>query len=237
MIVAQMIHALNLKGFKMKDEPGVLRQITLMRTTKVDEPNANGRVYTREVLEEALKEFNSQCPVYGTIQDGRSILNELSPKEISHRTLKAWIDEDGNTCADIELLDTPAGKIVNTLMSAGGNFSVGLRAAGSLFLMEDNPSMFSVENAEIHSMDLIPGAKLPILGEPNLDKECNMFQRIDNLREMVKTQCSDGNWNYNSYMHGMANGLLLALATLEGAEPEYLNAPEQWLADKPEEES
>ena len=51
------------------------------------------------------------------------------------------------------------------------------------------------------------------------------------LREQVKIQCSNGNWNYDPYMHGMANGLICALATIENKEPEYLNAPEKWLCD------
>ena len=54
---------------------------------------------------------------------------------------------------------------------------------------------------------------------------------IKALREQVKTQCSDGNWNYDPYMHGMANGLICALATMEGIEPQYLDAPDVWLCD------
>ena len=57
------------------------------------------------------------------------------------------------------------------------------------------------------------------------------MKNIEKLREQVKTQCLDGNWNYDAYMHGMANGLICALATLEDKEPEYLNPPEQWLTD------
>uniref|UniRef100_A0A6M3KDM0 Uncharacterized protein n=1 Tax=viral metagenome TaxID=1070528 RepID=A0A6M3KDM0_9ZZZZ len=55
---------------------------------------------------------------------------------------------------------------------------------------------------------------------------------IEALREQIKIQCSDGNWNYDPYMHGMANGLICALATIEGTEPEYLNPPETWLCDR-----
>lgn len=57
------------------------------------------------------------------------------------------------------------------------------------------------------------------------------MKSIKALREMVKIQCSNGNWNYDPYMHGMANGLICALATMEGKEPEYLVAPEKWLYD------
>lgn len=52
---------------------------------------------------------------------------------------------------------------------------------------------------------------------------------IEELRQLVKIQCQDGNWNYDPYMHGMANGMLLMLATAEGEEPKFLDAPEKWI--------
>jgi len=60
---------------------------------------------------------------------------------------------------------------------------------------------------------------------PNLSKE------IEQLEELVEVQCADGNWNYDPYMHGMANGMILALAMMKGIEPAYLEAPQEWLAD------
>ena len=54
---------------------------------------------------------------------------------------------------------------------------------------------------------------------------------IEKLKEIIAIQCSDGNRNYDPYMHGMANGLLLAIATIEEREPEYMEAPEAWLCD------
>jgi len=54
------------------------------------------------------------------------------------------------------------------------------------------------------------------------------------LREMVDIQCRDGNWNYDRYMHGMANGMIFALSLFDNKEPEYLEAPEEWLEDKKE---
>lgn len=59
-----------------------------------------------------------------------------------------------------------------------------------------------------------------------------MFQdSVESLQNIVNIQCSDGNWNYNSYGHGMANGLLLALSIFTGDSPEYLSAPVEWLCD------
>ena len=57
---------------------------------------------------------------------------------------------------------------------------------------------------------------------------------ITDLRGITETQCSSGNWDYDPYMHGMANGMILALATLEGKDPVFKDAPDVWLADKPD---
>jgi hypothetical protein len=54
---------------------------------------------------------------------------------------------------------------------------------------------------------------------------------LEKLEEATKIQCSDGNWNWDHYMHGMANGMIFALACLKGEEPQYLQAPDEWLCD------
>lgn len=48
-------------------------------------------------------------------------------------------------------------------------------------------------------------------------EEYTIEQRIEDLKKIVDIQCSDGNWNCDEYMRGMANGLLLAYNTI--AEP------------------
>ncbi len=57
---------------------------------------------------------------------------------------------------------------------------------------------------------------------------------MNDLKEMIKVQCSNGNWNYDPYMHGMANGMICAMALITGKEPEYLEAPKVWLKDLPD---
>ena len=56
-------------------------------------------------------------------------------------------------------------------------------------------------------------------------------KKIANLETIIKIECSDGNWNYDEYMLGTANGLILALSILTEQEPEYLSAPDKWLKD------
>lgn len=56
---------------------------------------------------------------------------------------------------------------------------------------------------------------------------------LQTLRDMTQVQCSDGNWNYDPYMHGMANGMIFALSLFEDGKPKYLEAPKEWLKDLP----
>lgn len=44
----------------------------------------------------------------------------------------------------------------------------------------------------------------------------SLEQRIDALESMVEIQLRDGNWNFDDYMCGMANGLILAFHTMRG---------------------
>ncbi|URC15555.1 hypothetical protein DB2_53 [Octadecabacter Antarctic DB virus 2] len=53
-----------------------------------------------------------------------------------------------------------------------------------------------------------------------------------NTRKIVDVQTSSGNWNYDAYMHGMANGMLLMQGMIEGVEPEFMEAPDEWLSDR-----
>ena len=58
-----------------------------------------------------------------------------------------------------------------------------------------------------------------------------LYQRIVELEKAVETQCADGNWNYDHYMFGMANGLLLARAIIKGESPTFLSPPLKWLCE------
>lgn len=80
--------------------------------------------------------------------------------------------------------------------------------------------------------------------EPRDDVECECGARADRmpvptmeeyvgqLEDLVKVQCTDGNWDFDSYHLGLANGLILALAVAKDEDPQFLSAPTRWLEDK-----
>lgn len=59
-----------------------------------------------------------------------------------------------------------------------------------------------------------------------------MNNELTRIKNLLAIQGSQGNWNYDPYMHGMYNGMELCVAILEDREPVYKTAPKEWLSDK-----
>lgn len=55
---------------------------------------------------------------------------------------------------------------------------------------------------------------------------------LGKMREMLEIQGKDGNWNYDSYMHGMYNGMECLFAVASGNQPKYREAPKEWLEER-----
>jgi hypothetical protein len=66
--------------------------------------------------------------------------------------------------------------------------------------------------------------KSDVKGEKKMNKN-----QLEMMKESLKIQGYDGNWNYDEYMHGMYNGMELMLAIAENREPKYREKPKQWL--------
>jgi hypothetical protein len=67
-----------------------------------------------------------------------------------------------------------------------------------------------------------------------IDELHNRFNRIyEEAGKVVDVQSQNGNWNFDPYMHGMLNGMILIQAIIHDVEPEYADAPEEWLQEDP----
>lgn len=77
-----------------------------------------------------------------------------------------------------------------------------------------------------HDADLVLSSSAKRLEKIQKDRQT--------IRDLTNTQLQNGNWNYDPYMHGMANGMILCLSILDGEEqPNYKDAPEVWIKDIP----
>lgn len=64
-----------------------------------------------------------------------------------------------------------------------------------------------------------------------MSEKKEILRILEDLQNLIDIQCSDGNWNVNPYMQGMANGLILAKSVITNETPEYVDAPDIWLDD------
>ena len=58
------------------------------------------------------------------------------------------------------------------------------------------------------------------------DTSILLKQQISAMDDVLKVQCSKGNWDYDAYMHGMANGMILMRSMFSSKKPEFLDKPE-----------
>lgn len=114
--------------------------------------NKNGRIYTREVLDKAIAEYNAnpnrRFGYFGSRDDFYQPLGE-----ISHETSNLRIDENGDVLADIVPLGTPNGKILETVLESAfeaARFTI-IGAAD----LEINEPVSKVTNLDIFSINAI----------------------------------------------------------------------------------
>lgn len=75
--------------------------------------------------------------------------------------------------------------------------------------------------------ELNPDAGVTRMIKTAAEESLDLFKkRFNQLEECTNVQCSKGNYDANEYMRGMANGLILARAIMNGEEPEYIPAPD-----------
>ncbi len=98
---------------------------------KADTLNQNGRIYPREILEREVRnyqKFIKENRALGECDHPDSSVVEL--KNASHIIREAHMD--GGTCyGTVELLDTPSGKILQSLVESGVTLGISSRGVGS----------------------------------------------------------------------------------------------------------
>lgn len=100
---------------------------------KCDELNGNGRIYSKRVLEREIKNYQK-------LVDDRRALGELDHpedsvinlKNVSHIVTKVWWDGN-NVMGKVRVLNTPSGKILQSLIESGVKLGISSRGLGSTF--------------------------------------------------------------------------------------------------------
>jgi len=75
-------------------------------------------------------------------------------------------------------------------------------------------------------------AKMPELVLKLKEEKDKLENNISVLKDLIEIQCRQGNWDYDPYMHGMANGMILSLSVIADSNPIFLDAPKVWGKDR-----
>ena len=99
---------------------------------KSDTLNQNGRIYPKAILEREIRnyqKFIAEKRALGECDHPDSSVVEL--KNASHLIREAYMEEDV-VYGTVELLDTPSGKILQSLVESGVTLGISSRGVGSV---------------------------------------------------------------------------------------------------------
>jgi hypothetical protein len=105
---------------------------------RADVLNQNGRIYPRSILEREIRNYQKfiiENRATGELDHPQESV--ISLQKVSHIMRKAEMQHDGTVLGSIEILDTPCGKIVKSLVETGVKIGISSRGVGSVE-KEDN---------------------------------------------------------------------------------------------------
>lgn len=124
---------------------------------KMNHKNKNGRIYPKITVEEAIQnpiiqEQLATRTFYGSF-DPPQATTEIDLEKVSHVITKIFFEGD-DVYGDLELLDTPAGRLVKELLESGSTIGLALTGSGNL-VYDDKEAAAVVHDLEIHSFNYV----------------------------------------------------------------------------------
>lgn len=114
---------------KEKNNGKVIMKGVLQRS---DVLNQNGRVYPREILEREVRNYQkliSENRAMGELDHPATSVVEL--KNVSHVIRSAEMDGEGTVTGTVEILNTPSGQVLQSLIESGIKLGISSRGVGS----------------------------------------------------------------------------------------------------------
>jgi len=192
------------ESYKPSDKSSILG-IVEGKSFVLNGVSRNGRYYPKELWENALKDpeviqmLNDKL-MFGCIghPENYTLDDLLAEGKVSHIVTDIRIGNDGFGYATYEILDTPAGRILYTVLKAGSKLKVSTRAFGE-FVNEYKEidgrkyQVINPKNFKLESIDFVikPGiASVDVSLVEKLEKENK--KDIEKLKESKITLCEDG---------------------------------------------
>jgi len=165
------------------------------RIQAADTPNGNGRVYPKKVLEKEMKNY------LNVVKDNRATGELDHPedsvinlKNVSHLMVDVWW-QGNDVMGKLKVLDTPSGRILKDLVSAGVKLGISSRGLGTVkegmgghdvveedyqLICFDIVSEPSTPNAFVHPEGKREASNYKTMREGKQNQIDNLFNRILN---------------------------------------------------------
>ena len=121
----------NLKVINETTSSGQTKLKLRGRFQKCDEQNNNGRIYPRKILEGQVKKIQEKIgdrSLVGALDHPANDAIHLS--QASHLITGLSVDKSGDVIGECEILSTPNGKIVQSLINDGVKIGISSRGVG-----------------------------------------------------------------------------------------------------------
>jgi len=136
-----------------------------------DVQNGNGRIYPRNVLlreVESYKKLVKENRALGELDHPET--NVIQLEKVSHRVTSVWM-EGNNVMGKVQVMNTPAGKILQELVNGGCKMGISSRGMGSV--REDKGSTIVEEDFQLICFDFVSEPSTP---NAFMMKEAKEFQ-------------------------------------------------------------
>ena len=155
---------------------------------KANTLNQNGRIYPRHILERELMNYQKliqENRAMGECDHPDSSVVEL--KNVSHVVKEAYMQGD-IVYGAIEILDTPSGKIIQSLIESGVTLGISSRGVGST--QKQGTTQIVQDDFQLICFDMVsepstPGAFVmkegKEIGQQEINKSFNKSDRIDRI--------------------------------------------------------
>ena len=158
--------------------------------------NQNGRIYPKNVLvreaKKYQKEYVDQNRALGELDHPESSVVNLN--NVSHNVLKMWWDGDDLKGA-VQILETPAGKILKSLFDAGITLGISSRGLGSVKELYKESAVEVQEDFELICFDFVSnpsthGAFLRPMNESVSKNKIKNYKNVNNI--ITSILCDSG---------------------------------------------
>jgi len=159
----------------------------------VNADSLNGRHYSKKLWENAINENTDRFgngEMLGTIGHDQSLDDQaLLEGKVSHKVTKLWIDEStGTGMGEVQILSTPAGKVLNSLLRGGVRLKVSSRAMGEFKgTAPSGAKMIDESSFKLEGFDFVqrPGvaSAIPVLVESDNTDEENISKENEEMTQ------------------------------------------------------